>query len=201
MCSCQNEISKKLKYSCKTLVSAVSELLSVVCLSVCVLLAQHLHISGLYLYKWSMFSYSAQSAPHRENAAGEMRAECEADGVRTEQMSKHKQKIEKKKKNEKEKVTGSPQWRSCYSWSGWGSGHALLGRTRPRPERHKLEQDWCLRFRVKDGEFCVNESESRTLWPSFLISSIAWLRRSKMFFFTLCLPGGFTQSKKRKEKY
>lgn len=60
-----------------------------------------------------MFSYSAQSAPHRENAAGEMRAECEADGVRTEQMSKHKQKIEKKKKNEKEKVTGSPQWRSC----------------------------------------------------------------------------------------
>lgn len=38
-----------------------------------------------------------------------------------------------------------------------------------------------------------NCTQGRTLWPSFLISSTAWLRRLKRFFLTLCLPGGWTQ--------
>lgn len=98
---------------------------------------------------------------------------------------------EKKMREEHKQKTGSPQLQFWYSRLEEGYDHVQFERTHPRPADTDI---MALKHKNTGAEavnLCLYESQLCTLWPSFLIPSTAWLSRLKMFFFILCLPGGY----------
>lgn len=136
--------------------------------------------------KWKA-AYFAQLAPRPGISVWEKNKK-----VRSEKTNKHiYQKQEKQ-------VTGSPQLQSWHSQLEQGYDHVQFERTHPHPVdtdtvASKSNTHTHRHTHVEAVHVCLFGCEGIrwcTLWPSFLISSTAWLSRLKRFFLALCLPGG-----------